>query len=413
MRLEIVSIGDELLKGQVLNTNALFLAAHLQQKGYAISRQTTLSDESDQLRKGLVEALDRTDLVITTGGLGPTLDDRTRDIAADIFGFEFAMDEQLQREIQARFPHRDVAAKDQARIPKGAKVLVNKVGTAPGLFFQEKGKALLLLPGVPKEMEPMFLQEALPLIEKIWPLSKQYRTLQLFFCHVYESLLDSTLRGLSMQFPHVEVGIYPNYGFLSVVLQSADTSQLFRFEKALRARYDTYIYEAGHGKIEEALKNWFVHNKKTVAFAESCTGGNMASHVTSVPGASEYFLGSFVVYADSLKEHILGVSKNTLKSKGAVSQEVVREMLEGLFQKSSADFGIAVCGVAGPDGGNDQVPVGTICAAIGEKSKPYDVGTFHAFGNRHTIIASATNHLLCALWRKAAKGVPAFPFFSE
>ncbi|MBS0603435.1 MAG: CinA family nicotinamide mononucleotide deamidase-related protein [Verrucomicrobia bacterium] len=410
MIIEIISIGDELLKGRIVNTNAAFLCSHLQKKGYAVSRQTTLSDQPELLKSGLKEAIARSDLVISTGGLGPTLDDRTREIAAEIYACDFHFDQKLADELLIRYPNRYDAVKDQARLPTKARIVLNRVGSAPGLFFSEKGKSLILMPGVPKEMEPMFLEQALPLIEKNWPLKEKKVISHLNFCLVYESLLDPHLRELSGRFPEVEAGIYPAHGHLSVLLLSSKADQLAAFEKEMRQRFGNYIYSSPSGRIEDALQDWFVKNKKKLAFAESCTGGTIASHATSIPGASDYFLGSFVVYSNEMKEQILGVSKQTLQTKGAVSEETVREMLEGVFKRTSADYAIAVSGIAGPTGGTAEKPVGTVWAAIGERGNPADVGKFMSFGSRQTIILSATNQLLGALWRKVEKGIPAFPF---
>ncbi len=232
---------------------------------------------------------------------------------------------------------------------------------------------------------------------------------QLHFCLVYESLLDPHLRELSGKYPEVEAGIYPAHGTLCVSLLSSNADQLSSFQKELIQRFGNYNYCAPSGKIEEALLNWFVKNKKKAAFAESCTGGMIASHVTSVAGASDYFLGSFVVYSNEMKEEVLGVSRQMLLSKGAVSEEVVREMLAGVFVRTSADYAIAVSGIAGPTGGTKEKPVGTIWAAIGERGKTPDVGKFMGYGSRETIILMATNFLLSALWRKVEKGIPAFP----
>ncbi len=170
------------------------------------------------------------------------------------------------------------------------------------------------------------------------------------------------------------------------------------------------IYEAPQGKIEEAVQTWFVQNKRTLALAESCTGGMIASILTSISGASDYFLGSFVVYTNQMKEQILGVSSETLLSNSAVSEEVVKEMLQGVFNRTDADFAIAVTGLAGPLSDASGQPVGTIWAAIGERGKAPDVGTFMSYGSRQTIILSTSNLLLRALWRKVEKGIPAFPF---
>lgn len=410
--IELISIGDELLKGMVVNTNTVFLSRQLKQQGYSVSRQTTLPDESKSLKKGFEEAMQRADLVIVTGGLGPTLDDRTRQIAADLFHSDFHFNQEVADDIQRRFGTTIVSMEDQATVPSKAKILPNRVGTAPGLLFTEKGKILILLPGVPKEMEPLFLEEVLPFIEKRWPLEEEKESTQLFFCLVHESLLDPYLRELSQRYPLVEAGIYPSHGTLGVALQSNDKEQLFLFRKELLYHFGAYQYVSKNGKIEEAVHDWFLQHRRKLAFAESCTGGMLATHLTALSGASEYFLGSFVMYSNEMKEHILNVSLKTLQAHGAVSAETVREMLEAVFRKTSADYAIAVSGIAGPTGGSEEKPVGTIWAAIGERGKAPDVGTFRAKGNRQTIILSTTNSLLSALWRKAEKGVPAFPFLT-
>ena len=346
MMIEVVSIGDELLKGRILNTNATFLCRHLQQKGYAVSRQTTLSDQPELLKKGLSEALSRSDLVISTGGLGPTLDDCTREIAAQIYHCHFYFDQTLADVLKERYQDKYHAIEDQARVPSKASLLINRVGSAPGLFFSEAGKSLILMPGVSKEMEPMFLEQVLPLLEEKWPAKEKKKIVQLHFCLIYESLLDPHLRQLSKRFPEVDVGIYPAHGTLSVLLLSSNADQLDGFQKEIDHRFSNYIYESPSGIIQEALQSWFVKNGKKVAFAESCTGGMIASCVTSIAGASDYFLGSFIVYSDEMKEHLLGVSKQTLISHGAVSRETVSEMLQGVFRNTRADYAIAVSGIA-------------------------------------------------------------------
>ncbi len=410
MIIELISIGDELLKGATVNTNATFLSRHLQLSGYAVSRQTTLPDQKDCLHNGLKEALERADLVIATGGLGPTLDDKTRQIAAELFDSEFHFDQMVADDIQRRFGKMLVSMEDQATVPSKAKILLNRVGTAPGLLFSERDKTLILLPGVPKEMEAMFLDQVLPLIQKQWPSKHKKYSAQLYFCLVYESLLDPHLRRLCEKFPRVEAGIYPSHGTLSVSLHSSDSDQLDQFRKEFTGHFFNYNYHSPSGKIEEAVHAWFVKQRKKLALAESCTGGMISTLITSLSGASDYFLGSFVVYSNEMKEKLLGVSRETLLSKGAVSEEVVREMLNGVFANTDADFAIAVSVIAGPTGGSESKPVGTIWAAIGERGREPDVGIFQAKGNRQTIIHSSSHRLLGALWRKVEKGIPAFPF---
>ena len=362
MKIEIVSIGDEILKGRIVNTNAAFLSHLLQKNGYSVTRQTTLPDHKELLPLGLKEVLARNDLVICTGGLGPTLDDLTREAAAEIFHSDFYIDEHLAQELKKRYQDRYHAVEDQARIPRKATPFYNPVGSAPGLLFSEGGKTLILLPGVPKEMEALFLNQVIPFLQKKWPIHQAKKMVQLNFCILYESLIDPLLRKLSAEYPSVEVGIYPAHGFLCVCLLSSHADQLAAFQKGLEDHYSNYHFSAPSGKIQEALMSWCVKHKKTVAFAESCTGGMLAAkRCTSLPGASDYFLGSFVVYSNAMKEHILGVSKQTLGSHGAESEETVREMLGGVFKKTAADYFIAVSKASqAPAAAHAEMLVGTI-----------------------------------------------------
>ena len=410
MNIEIVSIGDELLKGRIVNTNGAFLCSHLSQSGFKVGRQTTLSDQDATLLSGLQEALMRSDVVICTGGLGPTLDDRTREAAAALFGCGFRMDPELAARLKKRYQHRYQAVEDQSRVPEKARLFSNRVGSAPGLLLAEKGKTLILMPGVPKEMEPMFLEEVLPFLENKWPAKERKSTVQLYFCLIYESLLDTHLREISTLFPLVEVGIYPAHGTLCVTLASSHAEQLKNYQQELERRFSNYIFSTTSSPLAEALMHALARRKKKLCFAESCTGGMLASLVTAIPGASDYFLGSFVVYSNAMKENVLNVSKQTLLTFGDVSEQTVREMAEGVFTKTDADYVIAVSGVAGPTGGSEEHPVGTIWAAIGERGKPTHAGKFMSFGSRETIILSASHQLLGALWRKVEKGIDPFPF---
>lgn len=412
MQIELVAIGDEVLRGTTINTNAAFLSHHLTEKGYRIARHTVLPDDPVLLKEGLQEVFKRSSLVITTGGLGPTCDDRTREILSRLFSSEFYFDESVAADLKKRFGENLTSLKDQATIPIKAKPILNRVGTAPGLIFEQDQKTWIILPGVPQEMEEMFTSDVLPFLIQYHPSAVQKKVVQLHFLHLYESLVDPTLRELNEKYPQVEVGIYPAYGTLMVTLLSSQEEQLALYQNSLIKRFGSYLFDAPNGKIEEAVHSWFILNKKRLAFAESCTGGLMAAHLTALAGASDYFLGSFVTYSNSLKTNILGVSEAVLRQRGAVSQETVAAMLDGVFKQTEADYAIAISGIAGPTGGSDLKPVGTMWAAIGQRGQTPDIGTFLAKGNRRTRILSTTNNLLGALYRKVSKGVPAFPFFS-
>jgi nicotinamide-nucleotide amidase len=411
MNIELVAIGDELLRGTTLNTNATFLSRHLAESGYQVSRHTTLSDDPLILKKGLEEIYNRATCVMTTGGLGPTCDDHTREILAQLFKSGFHDDESVASDLKKRFGEGLTSLQDQARIPSKAQPILNRVGTAPGLLFAEGEKLWIVLPGVPQEMEEMFLNDVLPYLSRTYPPCAKKRSIQLHFTLLYESLVDPLLRLIQKTFPAVEVGIYPAYGTLAVSLLSSDEGQLTQSRSMLEKEFGSYLFESPHGKIEEVIHAWFVQNKKTLALAESCTGGLIASHLTSLAGASDYFLGSLVTYSNAMKTQVLGVPDAILRETGAVSKETVAAMLKGVFQQSQADFGIAISGIAGPSGGSDRKPVGTMWAAIGERGKTPDIGTFLVKGNRQTRILATTNDLLGALYRKVARGIPAFPFF--
>lgn len=411
MSIVLVSIGEELLRGQTVNTNVAFLGKQLTLEGYRVVQQVTLADEREGMKQGFEQAWHHADMVIATGGLGPTLDDITRSVAAELFDCGFRKDAAVEADLRARYVKNYFAVEDQVMVPQKAQVLINRVGSAPGLVFCEKGKWLILLPGVPKEMTALFLEGVLPLLKQRYPGKQRARRL-LHFCLVYESIIDPHLRTLSQIYPKVDVGIYPGDGTLSISLAGVSESEVDRFAQALLAQFGVYAYEAPSGTIAESLLLTCRKQGKTIAFAESCSGGQMASAITAIGGASESFLGSIVVYSNALKQELLGVSEETLRTHGAVSHETVTEMLKGVFLRTSADVGVAISGIAGPGGGSHDKPVGTIYAAVGERGHRPDVGHFFISGDRQKIIHTSSQYLLGALWRKMEKGVSAFPLLS-
>ncbi len=403
MKIEILSIGDELLKGITVNTNAAFISHALHAYGYDVCRQVTVTDEPMHLDTELRAALARNAVIIATGGLGPTLDDRTRKIAACLFGSDFHYDEQIAADLKRRFGEGLTSLKDQATVPTKAHIIQNPVGTAPGFIFTTDGKTLILLPGVPFEMQPMLVEQVIPYLLKKHPPKQPKALRQFFLCLLNENQVDPILRELNIHFPEVEAGIYPGYGTLTVSLVSKNAAQLDAFEKELRTSFANHLYSTSSQKIEEELHTWFIANKRKLALAESCTGGMMAERLTAIPGASDYFLGSFVVYSNALKVHALGVSEATLKKEGAVSEQAVQEMLGGLFKHTEADYAIAVSGIAGPTGGTPDKPVGTVWIGTAKRNEKADISLIHAKGNRQTIILTATQTALAMLWRHTTK----------
>ncbi len=365
MFIEVVAIGDEILSGATINTNASSIGRHLGKDGWKVSRQTTLGDEYESLKNGLHECLQRSDVVIATGGLGPTLDDITERAAEALCQIE-------------------------------PKIIPNPVGSASGFLYEDtKSKHLLfLLPGVPLEMEAMLLQSVIPILKEKFPLPKKTFQEEFYFCQLSENKVDPILRELKQVDPEISLGIYPGYGILTVRVTSSTLQSLERAKTKLLQAFGKNAFTAKNCQIQEAVHDWFIKHNQTLACAESCTGGLLATHITALAGASQYFLGSIVAYSNALKETLLGVSSETLASAGAVSSQTVTEMLSGLFNKTNAGFGIAVSGIAGPTGGTLEKPVGTVFYALGKQGEKPEVGSFCAKGNRQIVMLYTTNILL-------------------
>jgi nicotinamide-nucleotide amidase len=367
MDVEIVSIGDEVLSGLTVNGNAAFLSRELSERGYSVRRHTTLPDEIEKVRVCLQDAMHRSSFVIATGGLGPTLDDLTREAAATLFN---------EKPLE----------------------LKNHLGTAPGVF----GDNLVLLPGVPREMERMFLEEALPLLEERFPLDKRYYVRRCTLSLLRELEVDPFLRKL--QAPGLEIGIYPSYGSLQIVFRS-----LHPVDEQIRKMKEEFpTFYVGEGKIEDAVHREMIAKKKRLGIAESCTGGALAARLVSVPDASLFFSGSIVAYSNEWKERFLGVRHDTLSSYGAVSIETVEEMIQGLFDETECDFALAVSGTLGPKGGTAEKPVGTVYIAVAKRKEFIDVGRLSAPQDRKAGIEFTVQTALGALWRRIAHNTATF-----
>ena len=372
MQAEIVSIGNELLLGATLNTNATFLSRELNQRGFPVHRHIVLPDSQKAIQHGLREALQRVSLVIVTGGLGPTLDDVTQEAVAGLFLGE-------------------------------PKELKNRIGTAPGFLYATAGKALFLLPGVPREMEKMFFDEVLPWMQKHFLPKKQFcDTFSL--CFFNESEIDPFLRDLKEEHPEVESGIYPAMGTLQVVLRS--DRPMDGAMKKFEDKFPTYLFR--EKKIEEAVHRELIGAKKTLGLAESCTGGAIAARLTSLPDASYYLRGSIVSYSNDWKERFLRVSSETLSEHGEVSVQVAQAMIDGIFSETDVDYAIAVTGIAGPTGGTSENPVGTIYIGIGKRGERSDIGKIQASRDRTSAIDMAVQWSLSALWRRLVHNTPTF-----
>lgn len=373
----MLSTGSEILEGLYPDTNAQWLAHRLDEIGYDVVAIRAAGDDPAGIRAALQSLGRETALIISTGGLGPTEDDRHRDVCADLWESPLVFHADLMEEIEARL--RKLGRKSipksnrrQAFIPSGADPLSNAWGTAPGFVLSAKGDlpSLIALPGPPIEMKPMFEKRALPwLQEHCWPGVIRQRAV----IHTIgwpEALVNDRLSEIFSADENLQVTMLARSGKIDVRLTATDvdektaTTRLEKWRKWVLERIPPeFIWGSNDETLEEVVNRLLVERGWTIAVAESCTGGLIAQRLTSVPGASRIMVQSVVTYADEAKQHILGVSEETLKCHGAVSEECVREMAEGVRRWASADVGLSISGIAGPTGGTEEKPVGTVWMA--------------------------------------------------
>jgi nicotinamide-nucleotide amidase len=378
MNVEVVTIGDELLLGFTVDTNAAHLARELAAAGVGIARRTTCGDEPEKIAAAVKEALDRTGAVITTGGLGPTSDDLTKPSIAAIFGRAMKFDDAIWEELKARWKSYrwtgeiPESNKQQALIPEGAVILTNRHGSAPGIWLEDdSGRWVAMLPGVPREMRGMLADELLPKIlaratgEKTVVASLTLRTIG-----IGESALADLLGPLAKGPKDLPLAYLPSVEGTDLRLTTRNASSDVALKKLtagadeLRAVLGTLVYGEGKTDLAGVVLDLLRDRKMKVAVAESCTGGMLGARLTAIAGSSDVVLGGVIAYANEVKESQLGVSPETLRAFGAVSEETALEMAAGVCARLGAQVGVAITGIAGPDGGTPEKPVGTVCIAV-------------------------------------------------
>jgi nicotinamide-nucleotide amidase len=393
VNIELLNTGSELMLGRVLNTHQQWLCRRLADLGYVVTRQVAVPDTAHDIQSGVREALSRADLVIATGGLGPTSDDLTRDLIARLLGKKLRRDDAVLDHIKKLFAARNRPMPKnnevQALVPEGAIVLPNPNGTAPGLAMKiasQTGRAglppgqdarqrvptspiratwLVMLPGPPRELRPMFDDWVVPLLRREFPLNARFVCRTLRTSGIAESLVQEKIAAPldALVAAGLEIGYCARTGQVDVRLSArgASAEKIVREAEAVVQKFlSAQIYSFDDETIEAVVVRLLTERKKTLALAESCTGGCIAHRVTNVPGASVVFMGGFVAYSNEAKQKFLGVRAGTLVAHGAVSEAVAREMAGGARSQLDADFAIAVTGIAGPGGGTKEKPVGTV-----------------------------------------------------
>lgn len=404
MKAEIISVGTEILMGNIVNTNAAYIAEQLAFLGIPCYYQTTIGDNPERLEGIIKESLKRSDMLILTGGLGPTDDDLTKEICAKAMGRELHEDAKARQMLEDFFKLKEFPITEnnwkQAMVPDDSIVMYNNNGTAPGIIIENDEKAIILLPGPPSEMRPMFNEQVKPyLMEK--NNTAIYSTM-VKLCGIGESKVENDIKDL-IDNPNPSVATYAKVGEVHIRVTAMAESEkeakklVKPVVKELKARFGGLIYST-HDEItlEESVVELLEKNKMTVSTAESCTGGLVAGRIINVPGASEVFKEGIVTYSNKAKRSRLLVKKPTLSKYGAVSEECAREMVKGLIGYTKADTGIAVTGIAGPDGGTDEKPVGLVYIACSVGGK-VTVKKHHFSGNRAKIRESSVAAALTLL----------------
>ncbi len=373
MKVEVISIGDELLIGQTVNTNASWMGMALRDIGANIDYGTVIRDEKSMMRDAFDLAFSRVDVVLVTGGLGPTKDDITKKVLCEYFGTELVQNDEVLAHIRGFFESRGRKMLDvnilQAHVPSNATVLHNNFGTAPGMWFEHEGKILVSMPGVPYEMKSIMTDHVIPRLEDRFELDKlYYRTLQIQ--GMGESYIAELIKDIEEELRTDELSLayLPSPGLVRLRVSAKDTSVNREKIQGYISRIEDLLPKHAFGyeddSLPEVIGKLLRDRGETVTTIESCTGGAVAAAITSIPGASDYFHGATVTYSDAIKSGVVGVESKTLKQFGAVSQQTVEEMAHGGRTLMNATYGVALSGIAGPEGGTDEKPVGTVWIAI-------------------------------------------------
>ena len=406
MRIHLVTIGDELLLGKTQNTHVAYIGRKLAENGMELSEQSTIQDDSGVMDRFLRRAVAESDLVIATGGLGPTGDDNTKNVLAGIFGRSIGRDERILDDLTERYGRVSEAVKTQADVPEDTTILMNRVGTAPGFIFADGKMTVVCLPGPPREMEPMFEEQVLPYLAEHFGgrgvfVSRTLRTIGIresdVAGEVAEPLgeIEGLIVGYCAHTFNVDVRISARSGN-----EDEANRLLDRGERIVREKVGEFIYADRDEEIEVVLGRVLRERGLTLAVAESCTGGLIGSRITDAPGSSDYFLGGMVSYSNEWKMGLLGAPEKVIEEHGAVSEETARVMAERIREISGASIGLSSTGIAGPSGGTKEKPVGLVY--IGLCDEAGSAVTMQRFGNRNRELVKrlTSQAALAFLWRR-------------
>ncbi len=402
MQAEIITIGDELLIGMTTDTNSAWMGAVLTEAGIKVYQVTSISDNREHILRAVDESMSRSEIVLVTGGLGPTSDDITKKTLAGYFGSEMVLNREVLNHIGLIISKRNLEMnennRNQALVPAGCTVISNSKGTAPGMWFEKNGHCLVSMPGVPYEMKEMMTSHIIPMLKERFTIGHVLFRLIMTY-GTFEAKLAEYLEGFEADLPpHIRLAYLPTAGIIKLRLTGAgDDRKKLEMELEqqvvkLQQIIPEYIFGYDGISLEESVGRLLKEKGLTVSTAESCTGGNISRMIVSVPGSSEYYAGSIIAYSNEIKSSALGVDSDIIQRNGAVSREVAMLMASGAASKLGTDFGVAVTGVAGPSGGTDEKPVGTTWIAVagphGVEAGKFTFGEFRDINIRRASLAA-------------------------
>ncbi len=400
----IITIGDELLIGQVIDTNSAWMAQQLNKAGISVKRRIAVGDKAPDIREALDEEHLHSDIILITGGLGPTADDITKPLLCEYFNSRMIVNEAVLENVKYLFEKvfkRDITERNikQAEVPDNCKVILNKRGTAPGMWFEKEGKVFVAMPGVPYEMKGMMEDDVIPSLCKLFSFPHiAHRTLLTF--GIGESVIADRISAFESALPaQIKLAYLPNYGMvrLRLTITGSDKTEveneIDNYFFQLQQYVTDHLVTTEDEPLEVVIGKLLLKKNKTMSTAESCTGGYIAHLLTTLPGASSFYTGSVVSYSYKAKEDLLSVKEKTLVEKGAVSEEVVKEMATGALKNINSDYTIAVSGIMGPQGGTSDKPVGTVWVCVGNMDKLVTRKFHFRFDRRKNIELTAANAL--------------------
>ncbi len=422
MKAQIISIGNELLIGDIVNTNASWLGEFLTGLGFSITQVQTISDDLSLIKKSLTYAQKKADLIICTGGLGPTHDDMTKKAVAELFETGYKLDQETLAHIKSLFKTRNIPFSssnyDQAKVPENAEVLLNKSGTAPGMWLEWNGSYLVVLPGVPYEMKYLMKNKVAPKLREAFGNIGYLYSHYIHTAGIGESTLsDNILGDLSSYFQNgISLAYLPSPGGVTLRLNASGNTKekaehnIQKLSYYIYEKAGTYIY--GEGKefsLSEAVGELLKQQNLSISVAESCTGGLIANALTDIPGSSAYFEGGIISYANQVKVSQLGVKPGDLENMGAVSKPVALQMAKGVAEKLDTDIGISTTGIAGPDGGTEEKPVGTVWMGFYQKAGPH-FAVNAVFSKDRLVNKERTKMVLLEITRRVLQKIDVMPY---